>query len=597
MYSKGNGGGAMPVEASGEVKTRVVRQKQKNGDIYVIERKTKYDPEKKYNVVISGHIIGKIPKGTDDIVPTRPKQPKSEEQPNSSEGDLPVPSTLATREKVGMMSIIDHIGKASGIDQAIYGATDIGTAQKILSLARYLLGTNGQSLPGITVWQYNHPLPYEDGLSENIYHDLFEKVGRDETLIQSYFASRIGPKDRNALLAYDSTTISTYSAQIPEARYGFNKAGDGLKTVKLLTLYSIETRQPVAFAKQPGNLPDVVTIENALKQLQALGVSRAEIITDNGYYSEKNLAELLHAHFDFITLVKTNLKWVKNVLDAKVEEFYTEKSICPFDVSTHGIVVMQMKDFSLPRKYASTKKGLSAGDEETFRRRIYLHLYFNPVRKAEQDIAFDKDLFELKHMVEDGKSDNELTDCAVKKKNKYLIVHCHGKKTTVSFNERAIAEVKKYHGYFALVSNCEREPFECLQKYRRRERIESFFESGKQRADSSRTRVWSGECLMGRMFVQFVALCYYEYFSEQLRQIKQSLKDEINMHETGEARERALKERLLNWLQNTPVYLVLQWFDVVEEVNVSSKLRTKRWTSEITERDRLLLRRLGVIES
>lgn len=55
------------------------------------------------------------------------------------------------------------------------------------------------------------------------------------------------------------------------------------------------------------------------------------------------------------------------------------------------------------------------------------------------------------------------------------------------------------------------------------ETIEFFFESGKQRADGSRTRVWSSESLMGRMFVQFVALCYYEYLSEQIRQMKTSL--------------------------------------------------------------------------
>ena len=61
--------------------------------------------------------------------------------------------------RVGMMDIIDHIGKVSGIDEAIYANTDLGTAQKILSLARYLLATNGQSLPGITAWQYSHPIP------------------------------------------------------------------------------------------------------------------------------------------------------------------------------------------------------------------------------------------------------------------------------------------------------------------------------------------------------------------------------------------------------------------------------------------------------
>lgn len=52
-----------------------------------------------------------------------------------------------------MMDIIDHIGSVSGIDDAVYSSTDMGTAQKIISLARYLLATNGQSLPGILTWQ------------------------------------------------------------------------------------------------------------------------------------------------------------------------------------------------------------------------------------------------------------------------------------------------------------------------------------------------------------------------------------------------------------------------------------------------------------
>ena len=580
----------MPAKASCEIKTRTVRQPQKNGDIYIIERQTRYDPVKKYNVVLSSRIVGKIPKGETDVVSTRPKRQSGDKVSIST---APVSPVKASRRKVGMMDIIDHIGKASGIDDAIYSSTDQGSAQKILSLARYLLATNGQSFPGIMTWQFMHPIPYEDGMSEDIYHDLFETVGRDESLIQSFFASRLASLEGSALLAYDSTTVSTYSGRISEARYGFNKAHDGLETVKLLSLYSIATRQPVAFTKQPGNQPDVITIENALKQLRVLGINSAEIVTDNGYYSEKNLAELLHAHFDFITLIKPGIKWVKKELDSHLDEFRTATSACPYDINTHGITIMRMQEFSRVRKYASAKKGLSEGDEEIFRRRIYLHLYFNPLRRVEQDTAFDKDLFELKALVEDGTSEEDLSHSAAEKARKFLHIRHYGSKCAVTFNEKAIAAQKKYHGYFALVSNCEKDPFECLRKYRRRETVEFFFESGKQRADGSRTRVWSSECLMGRMFVQFVALCYYEYLSEQLRQIKQSLSSEI-AEPVNETAETLKQKKLLSWIKNTPVYLTLQWFDAVEEVKVSTKLLSRRWTTEITARDRLFLEKLGV---
>ena len=572
------------------VKTRIVQQKQKNGDIYVIERKTKYDPVKKFNVVLSSKILGKIPKGEEEMVPTRPKRPNGTKVLNSKEQQSEI---TASRRKVGMMDIIDHIGKISGIDDAIYANTDKGTAQKVISLARYLLATDGQSLPGITSWQYSHPLPYDEGLSESIYHDLFTDVGRNESLMQSFFASRIEKAGDTALLAYDSTTISTYSKQISEARFGFNKAHDGLPTVKLLSLYSVETRQPVVFTRQPGNQPDVITIENALKQLQVLGIKKAEIVTDNGYYSEKNLAEMLHAHFDFITLVKIGISWVKKELENRFNEFSSTGSACPFDTNTHGVSVMLKHEFTRQRKYASVKKGLAGGTQESFERRIYLHLYFNPFRKVEQDSTFDKDMFELKYLVEKETAEEELSPGAVEKINKYLNINRRGNAVNVTFNEKAIAEAKKYHGYFALVSNCEKDPFECLSKYRRRETIEQFFEAGKQKTDGTRTRVWSSESLMGRMFVQFVALCYYEYLSEQLRQIKLKLEEDITA-EKDLAEIRKNKKKLLSWMNNTPVYLTLQWFDAVEEIKVSAKLRSRRWSTEITERDRILINYLGM---
>lgn len=72
----------MTAKASGGVKTRIIHSPQKNGDIYVLERKTVYDPEKKYNKVLATKLISKIPKRTEISVPTRPRRTK---QSNDSE--------------------------------------------------------------------------------------------------------------------------------------------------------------------------------------------------------------------------------------------------------------------------------------------------------------------------------------------------------------------------------------------------------------------------------------------------------------------------------------------------------------------------------
>jgi transposase len=277
-----------------------------------------------------------------------------------------------------------------------------------------------------------------------------------------------------------------------------------------------------------------------------------------------------------------------------MDMFDSVSSVCPFDTSTHGITVTLMHNFVKIRKYASHKTGVQKGDAESFRRRVYLHLYFNPARKVEEDAAFDHDLIELKSMLEKGTPVEDLSESAQNKARKYLSFRKWGSKTTISFNEEVCRETKRRHGYFALTSNCEKEPFECLRKYRKRETIESFFESMKQHTDSTRTRVWDTDILRGRMFVQFVALCYYEYLSNEIHKMKETLGETTGDPAHDIKAILQLEKKLKAWLNNTPVYLVLQWFDVVDCVKISSTLRSKRWTTEITQRDSLFLNKLGL---
>ena len=577
-------------------KTRTIKQKQKNGDIYVIQRITQYDPEKKYNKVLSSTLIGKIIKGEGEIVPTRPRR-KSEPKVSNSNGTEK--ALTASRYKVGMMDILNHVGKISGIDDAIYGNADQGAAQKILSLARYLVASNGQTLPGIVTFQLTHPLPYEDGLSEDIIHDLLNSVGRNETLQQNFFQSRcaeMGIRDK-ATLAYDSTTISTYSEQLPEARKGFNKGHDGHDTIKLLTIYSIDTQQPVAFTKQPGNLPDVTSIDNALKQLTALGVTKSKIVTDNGYYSQSNLVEMFRAHFDFITLVKISISWVHKKLQEHISngDFETASSICRIDSTIHATSDMLMHEFTYTRKYANHKRDLKKGSEEVFTRRIYLHLYFSNTRRVEQNNRMDQDLLDLKQKLEDGVAIEDLSVDAQEKVQKYFEVRHYGSRITAVFREDQIKKAKQDHGYFALVSNCEKDASKCLETYRHREMVESFFRAEKNQADCHRTRVWGTDALRGRLFVQFVALCYYEYLAKQIRNMKADLAKQPADKELS-SEEKKKRDKLLVWLNNTPLYLILQWFDTREEVKVSSKVLSKRWSSTCTARDRLFLEKLDVPE-
>ena len=535
-------------------------QRQKNGDIYVLERTTKYDPKTKKTITIGQKLLGKIKPGSNEIVPTRPKCKPGEKR------------VVTIRKHTGLTDILEHVGRESGIDAEIRESFNRGDADKILSLARYWLATGGATLPHLEAWQIMHPLPYSEGMSEDTCSDLFKSVGRNEDGVQNYFKKRASHLTLNPAIALDSTTISSYSTNQIEARQGFNKDGDGLNTVKLLTLYSVKDREPIAFAKQPGNIPDVISIKNALSQLDCLGVEDPMIVTDNGYYSQGNMEEFIRKDIKFLTLVDTDITWIRNAIDELKDKIDEMGSVCPFDYMINGATLTRAHEF---KDHQEAK--------------LYVHVYHSLENVTKREMALKSELMLLKKQIEEGVK--EFTVSAQKKIDKYLIIS-RTDKVTVEFNEKAIAEAKKYFGYFALVGNQQLSTFEALENYRLREKIEEFFAEQKGSFDSRRTRVWYPDSLRGRQFVQFVGLGYHCYLRKRLKDIEESLGQNANAKTKGEL---AQENKLKAWLSQRSLAQILEWFDCIETTQVETKASVIRWSTESTQRDRLLLSLLGVI--
>ena len=71
----------------------------------------------------------------------------------------------------------------------------------------------------------------------------------------------------------------------------------------------------MAFTKQPGDIPDVISIENTLTELKCLNLEKPLIVTENGYYSQKNMMEFALRNVKFLTLVDTNIIWIRDTVD------------------------------------------------------------------------------------------------------------------------------------------------------------------------------------------------------------------------------------------------------------------------------------------
>jgi len=568
----------MPKRITGKTHVGERRERRPNGDIYIYERITAYNEKTRKSYTVSQKLKGKITSGTREMIPTRPKKRKGE-------GNV----AGAERRHTGLTDILEWVGKASGIDEDVLSSFSDGDAAKTLSIARYWIGTAGNTLPRLESWQVMHRLPHREAITEDVYGDLFKAIGRNEDGVQRYFSSRAARLDKSPVLAFDSTTISTYSENQSDARRGFNKDGDGLNTIKLLTLYSVKDREPLAFAKQPGNVPDVISIENALAQLKCLNLEKPLVVTDNGYYSQENMMEFAWRNVKFLTLVDPDVTWVRETVDELRGTLASMSSTCPFDPSVCGATTTRTHEFSRVRQ--RSRDGRAAGEKETFSRRLYVHVFHSPDNDAKKELAFRRDLLELKAQMEGGVT--EFTKSAQRKIDKYLVCSKMGRggQLKIGFNDDAIAEAKKYFGYFALVSNQAMDTFTALEDYRLREKIEELFADQKGGLDGMRPRTWYPDNLRGRQFAQFVALGYHCFLTKKIREVQARL----GKDEGGKTKELVtLEKKLDKWLGQRSLTQILDWFDCIETTSVRTAMGNYRWSTESVARDRLFLEYLGV---
>ena len=569
---------------TGKTHNGQVRVTQKNGDVYVYERVTAYNPDTMKTYTVKKTLIGKIPSGQNEMIPTRPKKKSLSTSPDVG------PIVQASNIREGATDILKWAGIESGITEHLHSCFPEGDAQKIETLAQYFVATDRQAISHLEKWQFEHETPYRDGMSEDSCSRLFEDVAMNESGIQSYFNHRFSScGTKRPIIALDTTSVDTYSANQYEFRYGFSKETGRLPSQKQLTIMSVENLQPIAFEQQPGNIPDVISIRNAIMRMQALGDVKPLVVTDNGFYSEDNCTLFVKYGISFLSRMSVKTGWIKEHFKNVQKNIHSYSNKCPFDSDTYGMTVKVEHVYNLVHE--QTQEKLKAGDTQQVTKNMYLHFFFSDSRGASERAIFTQEIDDLINSVKSG---SELTSYGESMVEKFLIISKDdaGNVTDVQPNNDAINEHWGELGFFVLVSDFEKDTFEALKYYRLRNRIENLYEIQKNTADGERPRVWSQMRLRGRQFVQFISASYYCFLSHRINELKLSLGKEDGVKSQSELK---LEKSLLNWLNRVSISQMLEWFDAVT-LQIKSLYASKFITAEAMKRNELFLRKLGVLK-
>jgi transposase len=397
-------------------------------------------------------------------------------------------------------------------------------ASRILSIAYYLVLEEGMPLYRFHKWGMTHRHPYGKDIPSQRSSELFGLITEDAKM--EYFKRQAKRHGLNEYLAFDTTSISSYSGLIKQAKYGKNKDGDPLPQINLALLYGEESMLPVYYRKLAGNITDVKTIENLLKDVDFLELEKLKLVMDRGFYSEKNINDLMKHHHKFLIGAKTSLKIVSNRLDKIRADFVTR-----FNYNSE----LKLYVMSFTEEWDYSEEKPRSGETLTDKRRVYLHFYYNDQKATDDKARFNAMLDRLENNLINGTPD----PADEKLYQKYFVIsETPVRGVTYSFKEDAIRKAEKNYGYFVLMSNGIKDPVEALRIYRLKDLIEKSFGNLKERLSMRRMSVASEENFEGKLFVQFVALQLMSYIKRQMDvnglfndYTMQSLLDELDVIE------------------------------------------------------------------
>ena len=153
----------------------------------------------------------------------------------------PVPTDICLRQFYGSTYLLDQICQKTGI------AADLGKcfgslAPQIMSIAYYLVLEEGQAMYRFKKWGTTHKHPYGKDIPSQRSSELFGLITEESKM--AYFQYQAKRHGMNEYLAFDTTSISSYSTLIKQAKYGKNKEGDNLPQINLALLYGEESDCP-----------------------------------------------------------------------------------------------------------------------------------------------------------------------------------------------------------------------------------------------------------------------------------------------------------------------------------------------------------------
>ena len=385
-------------------------------------------------------------------------------------------------KEYGVFLLLDEISKQVGLSETLEQIFP-ASHKEILNLAFYIV-SSGEPALYCEDWLYRSEHYPSKELSSQRVSELLLSITPGER--NAFFEKWSSYRLENEYIALDTTSISTYSHQINDAEWGYNRDKEKLPQINVCMLLGEKSRLPIFQVTYSGSLKDVSTLKQTLRLSSNLNLENISVVMDKGFASLKNIKGMLvkKSGMRFLIALPFNMTFPKRQIASESKDID-----CIQNTILVGHDVLR----------GVTKKRKFYGHD------VYSHIYLN-VDMATQ--AKDKLFSKVQRVIDRVKEDSTIIESDTEVK-KYLIVRKSSKSTegyTINIREEVIQKELAHSGWLVLVSNHIEHARDAIMLYREKDAVEKGFQYMKNCLDLARLRVHSDNAMQNRIFIGFIAL-------------------------------------------------------------------------------------------
>lgn len=234
------------------------------------------------------------------------------------------------------------------------------------------------------------------------------------------------------------------------------------KQFRFLCVVDQEHNIPLFYRYLPGNLSDIVTLQNTIAELHNMGVTNSFVLIDAGYFSTANIEELYNSKIHFLTRMPSSRSVYKDLIKKEASDLESIENAVKYNKRALFVKKVEIKLYGHP---------------------AYAYIVLDPIRKG-------KELEE--HL-------NEYLELTTEERD----------------SDKAKTKLSKC-GVIVLVSSKDIEASEVVSSYYMRQSIEQVFGFMKDDLDSLPIRRHNDETIRGYLFLQFIILIVFIQLRQKL---------------------------------------------------------------------------------